>query len=1190
MTSILFRHFCTNNSPLAWSQEDSDRIGRDKNFFLTLKTGRRLPFLFFGEDTPEDSMLELPMEIPVGSKDLFWPPSQEFVQNSHKRSMYLYPFLIVPKYIFTFKPIMAVKFSAMYIFKRIFGEKNIRMIKQFLYMTCAYSTPGFQTLLQIAEQIWISGSLKDVPAILNKAFMDELVLCNFAEDKIPEAFPGIELDRPSLNAENFSLAKQRIIMDSIGKRNNTFDLDVLHEQLICLCCLFCCNDKEGYEKHIIACLQKYFTFENDLYGCSRCNVFSRSLDGLLLHIYTGCPINMRARCMYCNDTSPTCKCIGTRLIQGKTKELVQTKDRSNADLLKPDNIGMLVTFLEIRRMELVQSALEHENSVGCVTLEDPIAIDKGDICVFLKQINVRVYFYTKDQSLEFRTGFRDLLKFLGTDIHNFVDTFMAKWRDLISIDESALVAFEDLKLQDFCIYCLSWDKTDYHVRMFHPRCFCQKGPFRTLNDLFFHYAQHKVDRQCVFLGCTEFIEDVGHFVSHCRNSHKEGHKIFKIKCATDNPVKGCEAGLMEKSSQILHNLVYHVSGPSDLESFFNRSEILLSNLDGASEACVTIEDASDLVGDQENEQEQMDSEGDKDESKNDDEYESTDDDKESKDPKRSTKESVPNKGNNANKEDKINTKGDFGDKFICLSERCMKLNVEFRSQEELDRHIQLTHRCLYRGCDFVSLDDEVLTAHIHSHNKAAKGLQCKQCSVRCEDRLQLEQHYQSIHNHTCFVCKSSTFLSKTALDEHVKTCVKAPIDDRRDFLESNPEESPLECLIDLISKSKLEVDSSSLQAIKSASIKQNRLLKNPELHSSKTEVIFDLPIFPQDGGAGLPIPSGRLKSLPKFDPVDNNPMQNYLSMSGLIEEISYITVEFSSNEKTFTSLLLQQISSRAKLRMKSMLSGSQSLNSVRLETILDIARSLFFLISLKNIYIQASNLARPADESVVNYFSRLSNISRLASFYLGADQRQAWRDQNIKIQFLRQVSGQFRKTIEERENTLGCNFTPSELLKMYLTFRREYSNEVEAVQTLYRVQDEGVEGGCPWRKAQNQNKRRTLSYEKGRVRNLQDSNPRERLRRPPGPNRFGDRGEKSKVNNIGSRNEQKNQDKRRISSRTYELFKKIGKRPDFDRYFCLRCGKNHLSRYCRRYGSGPIDENVICSKCNLFHPECSDWN
>ena len=203
--------------------------------------------------------------------------------------------------------------------------------------------------------------------------------------------------------------------------------------------------------------------------------------------------------MYCNDTSPTCKCIGIRLIQGKTKELVQTKDRSNADLLKPDNIGMLVTFLEIRRMELVQSALEHENSVGCVTLEDPITIDKGDICVFLKQINIRVYFYTKDQSLEFRTGFRDLLEFLGTDIHNFVDTFMAKWRDLISIDESALVAFEDLKLQDFCIYCLSWDKTDYHVRMFHPRCFCQKGPFRTLNDLFFHYGQHKIDRQCVFL-------------------------------------------------------------------------------------------------------------------------------------------------------------------------------------------------------------------------------------------------------------------------------------------------------------------------------------------------------------------------------------------------------------------------------------------------------------------------------------------------------------------------------------------------------------------------------------------------------------------------------------------------------------------------------------------------------------------
>ena len=98
-----------------------------------------------------------------------------------------------------------------------------------------------------------------------------------------------------------------------------------------------------------------------------------------------------------------------------------------------------------------------------------------------------------------------------------------------------------------------------------------------------------------------------------------------------------------------------------------------------------------------------------------------------------------------------------------------------------------------------------------------------------------------------------------------------------------------------------------------------------------------------------------------------------------------MAIEFSSTEKTYSSLLLQQIDASAKMRMKSMLSGSQSLNSVRLETILDAARSLFFLINLKNIYIQASNLAKPADESLVNYFSRLSHISRLASFYLEAE-------------------------------------------------------------------------------------------------------------------------------------------------------------------------------------------------------------
>ena len=272
-----------------------------------------------------------------------------------------------------------------------------------------------------------------------------------------------------------------------------------------------------------------------------------------------------------------------------------------------------------------------------------------------------------------------------------------------------------------------------------------------------------------------------------------------------------------------------------------------------------------------------------------------------------------------------------------------------------------------------------------------------------------------------------------------------------------------------------------------------------------------------------------------------------------------------------------------------MLSGSQSLNSVRLETILDAARSLFFLINLKNIYIQASNLAKPADESLVNYFSRLSHISRLASFYLEAEKRQAWRDTNVKIQFLRQVSGQFRKSIEERENTLNCNFTPSELLKMYLNFRKEYASDTEEVHNLYRVQD-NVDGEstvkrskCGW------TKKRTLSYQKGKVRTLHESGPRERLRKPVGQFRASNEGSRPSGSTAGPEGNKAVGSKRQISQKTFELFKRIGRKPEFDKPFCLKCGKSHLSRYCKKYGTGPLVE-TICSQCNLYHQECRNWN
>ena len=1193
MTSLIFRSQNLAAKPLVWTEMDSNMLESYKNFQLTMRNGRKVPSLFL-ESTFGQETLKFPQENPTGSNEFFWPISQQYIQNAYKRCIYLFPFLYVPSYVFTLKPLMALKYSALYIFRRIFGAKNLKYVREFLCLTKAYCTPGFQTLLALVEQVWETGSLTELPSILSKSknFMGDILLSNVAERDVSSKFPDFEVERPSLTEGNFALDKQSEIKKQLCNRNDVWEIDILHEQNICVSCMECCVDTESYFEHARLCLQTFYPQEDGLFACFRCYTDRMTLKDLLLHIYTGCLLNMRSHCTYCGDASPRCKCLGYNAMHRLISESAKNKDRPNADLLQPDNIGILLTYLELKRITNISSAMETgDYGHSLSTLADPLAFRSEDMIAYVKQVKDTIYFCTKHQSLEFGPHFRSMVASLGISEEIYIEgIFPDKWKDRMSIDLDRRVAFDKMDLQEFCIYCLDWDRSEYHMRKFHPSCFCAKGPFRTVNDLYAHYAQHKVERSCTLRNCGVSFENLRDFVGHYMSSHRDDPEVFKIKCDTLNPVEGCDAGFMRKGRQAIHNLVFHIHKPEDIDTFFTRTEILMSELDD--DGCEQISDTVGVEGknrsqgDNVNQGAQVDNDDNSDDDEHVDGVRSDNVDEDEKETKFSKKDQKEGDKTNKKGNKEYGVDEDDKGKYPCLAERCVKVGVKFDNQEALDRHISLTHKCLYPDCSFTSLEDAVLASHIQSHMKPVKGVQCKQCSIICVDNLQLQQHLQSVHNYMCYVCKSSTFLSKAALDEHVKSCTDAPFEVRRDFLDSNPEDTPLELLIDLISQSGLHIDNSSLQAIKSASIKQNRLLKNPELNSTETEVIFDLPIFPPDGSSSLAIPSGRLKSLPRFRPIDQSPMTNFLSMSHLIDELNGICIEFSSTEKTYCSLLLQQIDASAKMRMKSMLSGSQSLNSIRLETILDSARSLFFLINLKNIYIQASNLARPADESIVNYFSRLSHISRLASFHLESEKRQAWRDSNVKIQFLRQVSGQFRKSIEERENTLNCNFTPSELLKMYLNFRKEYTSDTEEVHNLYRVQN-GTDGdknvkmsNCGW------TKKRQLNYKKGKVRMFNDNGPRERLRKPVEQTR-SDMGDSRRGGGILNSQNDKNGEKR-ISKKTYDLFQKIGRQPDFKKYFCLKCSKAHLSRYCKKW-PGPLSE-TICSRCNLYHPECQSWN
>ena len=93
------------------------------------------------------------------------------------------------------------------------------------------------------------------------------------------------------------------------------------------------------------------------------------------------------------------------------------------------------------------------------------------------------------------------------------------------------------------------------------------------------------------------------------------------------------------------------------------------------------------------------------------------------------------------------------------------------------------------------------------------------------------------------------------------------------------------------------------------------------------------------------------------------------------------------------------------------------------------------MISTERVYAQSTNLERNCGESPLSFFSRISAISKLASFHLeGEIEREAFRHKNVRKQLSKNVHKNFAKIIKQREITNGVVYSPSDLFKTYLIF------------------------------------------------------------------------------------------------------------------------------------------------------------
>ena len=151
----------------------------------------------------------------------------------------------------------------------------------------------------------------------------------------------------------------------------------------------------------------------------------------------------------------------------------------------------------------------------------------------------------------------------------------------------------------------------------------------------------------------------------------------------------------------------------------------------------------------------------------------------------------------------------------------------------------------------------------------------------------------------------------------------------------------------------------------------------------------------------------------------------------------HIKIQYKLDEASFVSMMVSQFSTEAKNFMRSVLGTHGNLTMLPLERILENARAIFFDVDLEHIHAQSKNLTRNIGEPSIAFFSRISAITKLASFHLETEaERETYKHTNVREQFLRNINKKFQYQIKQRELVNGTTFPPSELFRMHLSFEQ----------------------------------------------------------------------------------------------------------------------------------------------------------
>ena len=415
-----------------------------------------------------------------------------------------------------------------------------------------------------------------------------------------------------------------------------------------------------------------------------------------------------------------------------------------------------------------------------------------------------------------------------------------------------------------------------HENIKHPACFCSTDTrYSSPRFLDEHFKTHQTpipitcpDSECGVELHTLYDVSVHHL------SHPYAEERGKVLCNTKTmDMPECFKELMNPYKTVHHILMFHIKTFANFNNFFNQFTLLINGrnnqdtthsvtqnrtnhdanatMGGFSGAFSSV---SPNIGGRGNG--------------------SRDDENDEQDPW--TPFLAPNGGQD--------------DVYVCENEVCLELDLTFRSLSDLNNHVKRFHRCIYEDCNFSNMNNQILREHMKTHEEAA-SFKCNICNKVFNRQSTLDYHIANSHSLSCAICKSHDFSNRQALHDHSKLCTQAELveEEEDNLTEWGSQKTPMSLLIKALWDSKANIPPKLLKEVKSLEIKQNMMKRAPELYTKKMDTLIDPINFDTaNPGKFVSVPGNRLAKLPKFEPVEGNPISNYIQVETLITEtVSY---------------------------------------------------------------------------------------------------------------------------------------------------------------------------------------------------------------------------------------------------------------------------------------------------------------